>query len=139
MNLPTTEPAKRIAMLFNRRLTTPWSSKEIAAYKQLVIDRLFLSLTDLDMIERYYAFERRKGEKGIQRRDLSTFLNNYRSETDRAREWNARLKNRHVVFKSKETNGEKPLTETEFISAGKKGLEVLAEWKKSVQPRVKES
>lgn len=82
--LPTTEPAKRIAALFHRRLTTTWSLGEIAAFKAIgPIDS-----ADLDLIEAYYVRERAKGDGekgGIHRRDLGTFLNNYTGELDRAR------------------------------------------------------
>lgn len=101
MNLPTTEPAKRIAGLFKRRLSTAWSEKEIKAYKQLVKDGLFMSLTDLEMVERYHLSEKKKGSSGIYRRDLYTFLNHYRGEVDRAREWNARRPSIRGVFNPK--------------------------------------
>jgi len=80
-NVPTTRTAQRIATLFNRRLTTPWSVPEIKAFRACgMIDD-----TELELVERYYASERAKGEKGIHRRDLCTFLNNYSGELDRAR------------------------------------------------------
>lgn len=101
MNLPTTIPAQRIAILFNRRLTTEWNLKEVKAYKSLAKAGAFDSLDDLEMIERYYISERRKGEKGIQRRDLATFLNNWNGELDRAREWNARRPSIRGVFNPK--------------------------------------
>lgn len=101
MNLPTTIPAQRIATLFNRRLVTPWSGKEVKQFKALVKAKCFDSLDDLEMIERYYISERRKGEKGIQRRDLATFLNNWNGEVDRAREWNARRPSIRGVFNPK--------------------------------------
>jgi hypothetical protein len=80
-NVPTTRTAQRIATLFNRRLTTPWSVPEIKAFRALGV----LADDDLELVERYYAFERAKGEKGIHRSDLCTFLNNYSGELDRAR------------------------------------------------------
>lgn len=85
---PTTEPAKRIAALFRRRLTTHWSDKEVKTYRQLVKRGCFEPLDDLELIERYYAAERRKGERGMHRRDLCTFVNNFTGELDRANEWN---------------------------------------------------
>lgn len=79
--LPTTPQSKRIASLFNRRHTTAWSQREVRAYKALG------TITDeeLSLLESYYASERAKGEEGIHRRDLSTFLNNFHGELDRAR------------------------------------------------------
>ena len=80
-NVPTTRTAQRIATLFNRRLTTPWSVAEIKAFKACgrIAD------TELELVEKYYASERAKGEtEGRHRRDLCTFLNNWRGELDRA-------------------------------------------------------
>jgi hypothetical protein len=80
-NLPTTEAAITVARLFNRKLTTPWSDQEVRAFKKLnPIDP-----EDLALVVRYYAQERSKGEDGIHRRDLKTFLNNYSGEVDRAK------------------------------------------------------
>jgi hypothetical protein len=80
---PESDEGKRIANLFNRRLTTAWSEKEISAFKkaQPILPE------DLDVIESYYAGQRRKGDQGHHRRDLPTFLNNYRGELDRATAW----------------------------------------------------
>lgn len=89
---PTTEPAQRIAIMFKRRLTTNWSKGEIKTYKLLFKAGCFDTLNDLDLLERYYAFERRKGDNGIHRRDLATFLNNYYGELDRARLWDAQFR-----------------------------------------------
>ena len=80
------DPIQRIATLFGRRNTTAWSEKEVRRYKVLVKDG-YLTNEDMDLIERYYAFQRRKGDKGIHRRDLYTFLNNFPGELDRARAW----------------------------------------------------
>ena len=84
-NLPTSEPAQRIASLFSRRLTTPWSKKEVKAFKAIGP----IESADLDVIFRYYAAERAKGDTGPEggrhRRDLATFLNNFTGELDRAR------------------------------------------------------
>lgn len=45
-------------------------------------------MDDLELIERYYAFERAKrDDRGVQRRDLYTLLFNWQGELDRAREW----------------------------------------------------
>jgi|ERR1043166_351722 hypothetical protein len=110
---PTTEPAKRIATLFHRRLTTPWSTKEIAAYKKLYKSGCFNELDDLRLIECYYIFQRKKDD-GLHRRDLATFLNNFHGELDRAREWNARNQRASGYTVRKENNGEKPATEEDF-------------------------
>lgn len=83
---PSTQNALRVAALFNRRPTTPWSEKEIKVYKKLVKDALLIE-DNMEVIERYYVYERRKGDKGIHRRDLYTFLNNFSGELDRARAW----------------------------------------------------
>lgn len=81
MNIPTTEAAKITADLFGRSHSTPWSDKEIAAFKKAKPER-----ADVFLIARYYAQERAKPDnKGIHRRDLLTFLNNYAGELDRAR------------------------------------------------------
>lgn len=132
-SIPTTPPAQKIAALFGRRLTTPWSEKEIKAYKQLVKDGLFMSLTDLNMVERYHLSEKRKGDKGFHRRELQTFLNNFRGEIDKARDWNERKIRFSGFKKSQEQNGEKPLNETEFIEAGKVGLKILAQCKEKLK------
>lgn len=80
--LPTCTEAIRISKLFRRRLTTPWEEKEIKTFKRLMP----IASADLDMLERYYAAERAKpNDKGIHRRDLPTFLNNFAGEIDRAR------------------------------------------------------
>ena len=80
-NLPANPQAIRIAALFNRRPTTPWSDKEMDALKKIGQ----AEDDDLSLIETYYAAERAKGEDGRQRRDLGTFLNNFTGELDRAR------------------------------------------------------
>lgn len=79
--LPTTPQSKRIATLFNRKFTTAWSEREVAAYKKLGT----IPEEDLAAIERYYASERAKGDDGVHRRDLGTFLNNFAGELDRAK------------------------------------------------------
>jgi uncharacterized protein YdaU (DUF1376 family) len=99
---PTQPDSKAIADLFNRRHTTPWSEKELDAFR--LIRKGGITLEDIALIARYYAAERAKGDDpktgGIHRRDLSTFLNNYNGELDRARQWEA-SKNR----KSANLNG----------------------------------
>lgn len=79
--LPTTDISKRIAKLFHRRLTTAWTKDEVAKYRDLgEIDP-----ADIGLIEAYYRAERVKGDEGRHRRDLTTFLNNFAGELDRAR------------------------------------------------------
>lgn len=85
-NVPTTRTAQRIATLFNRRLTTPWSVSEIKAFKLCGM----ITDAELEIVEKYYASERAKGELGIHRRDLCTFLNNWRGELDRARAFSSK-------------------------------------------------
>lgn len=66
-----------------------------------------ISIPDIDLLGRYYAVERKKGEKGIHRRDLSTLLNNFPSELDRATLWD--LNNKCARERSKSvinTNGQ---------------------------------
>lgn len=128
---PTTEPAQRIAIMFNRRLTTPWSDKEIKAYRILVKDRCFTKLDDLGLLERYYAFERRKGDKGFHRRDLPTFLNNYRGELDRARYWDAKHKvdRCRQMLTPVDKNGQKPVSDEEFRRLGQLARKELQAFK----------
>ncbi len=91
--IPTTELPDRIARLFNRRPLTPWSEKEVRRYRQLVKDKVLTSVDDLDVIERYYVYQRKR-ENGIHRRDLYTFLNNFSGELDRARAWDEEMRER---------------------------------------------
>lgn len=102
--VPTSEVAKRIATLFRRKLTTPWPEKEIKAFRKL--NGVFDSLEDLELIERYYASERKKGEKGHHRRDLYTFINNFHGELDRARAWGERAHPKKVQRAVKVTRPE---------------------------------
>lgn len=79
-NLPTTDQSKRFAGIAKRKLTTPWSEKEIAKYKKLgVIDE-----ADLLAVETYYAAPT-VGDRDIRRRDLGTLINNWPGEVDRAK------------------------------------------------------
>jgi hypothetical protein len=81
-NLPTSESAKRVAALFSRRLSTGWSDREHTAHRKL---GLILPET-MDLIDEYYAYQRSQ-PRGYHRRDLSTFLNNFQAEVDRASAW----------------------------------------------------
>lgn len=90
--VPTTEPAIRIAKLFNRRLSTPWIERDVRAFRNIKGH-----FEDLGIIEKYYEAQRKLGDKGIHRRDLGTFLNNYFGEADRARAWEEQTNERKRV------------------------------------------
>lgn len=82
---PTSPEAKRIAVIFHRKLTTRWQPKEIQAFKLLLpIEEL-----DLALMERYYRMNwpPRHGKNAL-RTDLYTVLNNWTGELDRANTWN---------------------------------------------------
>lgn len=87
--LPESDAAKAVAGIFHRKLTTPWSPKEISAFRDLGQ----LDTADLLTLANYYESERKKGHRedgssiGVHRHDLGTFLNNYRGEVDRANVW----------------------------------------------------
>ncbi len=83
---PDSEQAIRIAKLFNRKLSTGWSASEIRTFKSLGE----IASVDLDLLEAYYAAQRAIGDEGVHRRDLCTFLNNFRGELDRATEWRSK-------------------------------------------------
>lgn len=73
----------RLSRMFNRRESTVWSEKEIRQFKAL-LKQGHITPENLSLLERYYSQEKAKGEKGIHRRDLLTFLNNFTGELDRA-------------------------------------------------------
>lgn len=73
--------AVRLGALFNRRPDTAWGEDEAKAYRKIPP----ISEDDFVKLERYYKAERAKGDDGIHRRDLATFLNNFSGELDRAR------------------------------------------------------
>lgn len=93
--LPSTDLAKRVAALCKRKPTTPWSPKEITVYRRLVKSGFFDNLADLELVEQYYAFERKKGDNGYHRRKLATYLNNAASELDAATDW----REKHPIVK----------------------------------------
>jgi hypothetical protein len=64
---------------FNRRSSTPWSEKEIKAWR-----KVGKAPDDLDLLRRYYTAEIPEGND-YRRKDLSTLLNNWSGEIDRAR------------------------------------------------------
>ena len=78
--IPSTPLAIRISVLFHRKPEKAWSLKEYRAYKTAAPTE-----EEITLLEAYYAKERARGIEGIHRRDLQTFLNNYRGEIDRAR------------------------------------------------------
>ncbi len=114
--IPSTDTAKRISILFKRRLDTHWSEKEVKRYRQLVKDQV-MSESGLELIGRYYVYQRKK-ENGIHRRDLYTFLNNFAGELDRAQAWDEdtreRLKRKERRPLDFEDNGQKPVNDAEF-------------------------
>lgn len=80
-SLPTTPQSMRIATIFHRKLTTPWTDKERKAYRAIgtVPDE------DLAALESYYAANWPPNrDVNILRHDLLTFLNNFSGEVDRA-------------------------------------------------------
>lgn len=81
-NLPTSEPAKRIAAIFHRRLDTPWSEGEIQSFRIVGI----ISDEDLNVLELFYK-KNKNNERAFLRTGLHAFLNNFRSECDKARAW----------------------------------------------------
>lgn len=81
--LPTTEASIKISEFYRRRATTQWQAKEMAAFKAIPKD----ALDELDLVLKYEASERARGKEGWHKRDLATFLNQYMTELDRARDW----------------------------------------------------
>lgn len=110
---PFSEAAKLIAQLFRRKLTTHWSEKEIIAFKKLEKMGCFETLDDLKLATAYTEAERKKGDKGIHRRDLLTFLNRFPGEMDRANAW--ALKFPGLAPKAAPTTKEQPKRWREFI------------------------
>lgn len=75
----------RIGGWFGRRKTTPWTEKEMRAFRLLKIDP-----EDMELLNVYYSDPEgldRKMQKDIRRRDLITLLNNWPGEVDKARTW----------------------------------------------------
>jgi len=81
--IPIDPQAIQLAACVGRAPDTPWSEKEVKAWKAL---KPPLDHVQLDRLSVYYAKNRKK-EKNICRRDLFTLLNNYRGECDRADAW----------------------------------------------------
>ena len=74
----------RICRIMRRKETTRWSKKEVEAWKLLtpIADDDFLA------VEKYYR-AKLPADKDYRRRDLSTLLNNWNGEVDRARNFKA--------------------------------------------------
>ncbi len=133
--IPSIELRERVAALFHRRPTTPWSPKEMRVYTQIT-KHYGLRLEDLDVIERYYVYQRKR-ENGIHRRDLYTFLNNFAGELDRARAWDEeqreRLKRKVRRPLDAEGNGQKPVDDNEFQRLGELARKELERFKNQYQ------
>lgn len=125
---PTTEPARRIATLFCRKLSTNWSEKEIKSYKQLVKQECFDTLDDLRLVETYYIFNKKKPDNYL-RRELYTFLNNYLGEVDKARAWAQTHKAKVRKANPPRNNG---LAEDEFKRIGTIAIEELRRCRESL-------
>lgn len=90
MSLPQGPISQRMHALYRRRPGTHWDPKEVKALKALVKQGVFATpaaMADLEMVERFYVAQRKRGPDGTHRRDLLTFLNRYRGEVDKARDW----------------------------------------------------
>ncbi len=83
-NLPTSPEALAVAILFSRPASRPWSDDEIALFRKATKTGAF-SPENMKLITKYYETERKKGDEGRHRRDLSTFLRNASGELDRAK------------------------------------------------------
>lgn len=113
----------RIGNLFKRRVTTPWSEKELRALAAL----RGVQEDDVVAVEAYYS-ERIPPEKDFRRRDLLTLLNNWPGEVDRAK---ARPKP-----KPRFKRASKPETTTEREDPVKRAefLKRLYAWKAAGRP-----
>ena len=69
----------RICALFNRRVTTQWSEKEIRAYRKLGS----IPEQDISEMEKWYS----RTDVDWRRKDVQTLLNNWQGELDRARNY----------------------------------------------------
>ena len=112
--IPKTEIAQKISTIFSRKPTTHWSEKEVRQYKRLVKDKVLTGVDQIARIERYYAFQRRRGDKGVHRRDLYTFLNNFAGELDRVREWERQKTTRSVTRRNGDVTHVTPCNAEEF-------------------------
>ena len=77
-NIELSALKERIGSWFNRRLSTPWSEKEIKALKAVI--KLKTPPEDMDLLERRY-----RSSDPYLRREIITLLNNWNGEIDKAR------------------------------------------------------
>lgn len=77
-NIELSSLKERIGSWFNRRLSTPWSEKEIKALKAVI--KLKTPPEDMDLLERRY-----RSNDPYLRREIITLLNNWNGEIDKAR------------------------------------------------------
>jgi sRNA-binding protein len=78
------EEQRRLNAIFNRREATRWSKQEIAVWRILTP----IPEEDFLHIEKYYK-AKLPSNGDYRRRDLSTLLNNWNGEVDRARQFKA--------------------------------------------------
>lgn len=94
--VPTTPQSMRVAAVMHRKLTTPWSKKEVAAYRALGT----IPEEDLAAIETYYSKNWPPcRDANVLRHDMLTLLNNWPGEVDRAK--NSATKNTNVKTNQK--------------------------------------
>ena len=94
--LPTSEVAKRLTVMVHRKLTTPWMPKEIKQFRFLLKQGYFDDLSNLELVERYQAAQRKLGLNGFHRRQLYQVLNNWTGEVDKATDWAERNKDKKL-------------------------------------------
>jgi len=83
--MPTSPDSMRIAAMFRRQLTTVWSPKERKSFRELKSRGVFTT-ESMDAVELFYRLGANDPEAYL-RTSLVTFLNNFDSEVDKAREW----------------------------------------------------
>lgn len=95
-----------IGSWFRRKPSTPFSEKELKAFRKLPVT----SDEDLEVLREYYVSGMTLLE--YQRRDVSTLLNNWNGEIDRAKKWKNgdRISSDGVPSISK-----KPITKADFM------------------------
>lgn len=94
--------------MFKRKLETPWSDREKKCFRSLTKSGFFIALDDLALMERYYEAERKKGDKGVHRRDLYTLIFNWQPELDRARAWEQKQPIKNTTPKKYFSAGSQP-------------------------------
>lgn len=83
--MPTNPESILIAGIFHRQLHTAWSPKERTAFRELK-NRGVLTAESLATVELFYRLAANDHESFL-RTSLGTFLNNFDSEVDKAKEW----------------------------------------------------